>query len=296
MSNETICSFKTDGDFGPVAKCKEFDFTLTFEQSILGIGVSAVFLLLFPIRLFQLYSATVKTTKSLIEYAKLVSFPVTRVRRLIGKATGIAVFGIQLAEVVLWAKNPITSVGLTASVVGLLGVTAVVALIALEHRRSVRSSSVGLIYLLAAIASDAVQLRTLLLRHYVPGISALVSTSIACKTALLILESLSKLSYLKPSEIVYSPEETSNVFQRSVLWWLNSLFLTGNSRVLTQGDLCPLDRELYSSNVSRRMHKSWTKCKSNPAYTAALMRPQIRIEQNTAICGRLLIASGGKCS
>jgi hypothetical protein len=175
------------------------------------------------------------------------------------ETTGIAIVAIQLANVVLWAKNPITSVALPASVVGLLGVMAVVTLITLEHRRSVRSSGIGLIYLLAAIASDAVQLRTLVLRHYVPGIAALVSTGIACKTALLVLESLSKRFYLKPTDRVYSPEETSNIFEWSVVWWLHTLFLTGNSRIITHDDLCPLDTELYSSNVSRRMHKSWRK-------------------------------------
>jgi ATP-binding cassette, subfamily C (CFTR/MRP), member 1 len=171
-----------------------------------------------------------------------------------------------------------------------------VALVVLEHRRSVRSSSIVLIYLVAAIASDVVQLRTLLLRHYLPGISALVSTSIACKTALLVLESLSKRSYLKPSEIIYSPEETSNVFERSVLWWLNSLFLRGNSHILTQGDLCPLDRGLYSSNLSRRMHKSWEKCRHKPANRSDSNIGQISIENRTATCLQHSTVSGGKYS
>jgi hypothetical protein len=74
MWNET-CNSRSDWDFGPVAKCDQFDFTLTFEQSILGIGVTAVFLLLFPIRLFQLSTATVKTTKTLTESIKLVGRP-----------------------------------------------------------------------------------------------------------------------------------------------------------------------------------------------------------------------------
>jgi ATP-binding cassette, subfamily C (CFTR/MRP), member 1 len=160
-------------------------------------------------------------------------------------------------------------VALAASVVGLLGVGAAVVLVALEHRRSVRSSSIVLVYLLAAIASDAVQLRTLLIRRYLPNISVLICTSIACKATLLVLESLSKRSYLKPSDIAYSPEEMSNVFERSVLWWLNSLFLSGNSRILSQSDLCPLDRGLYSSNLSRRMHKSWAKCMLEPAYASS---------------------------
>ena len=204
-------------------------------------------------------------------------------------------FVIQLVNVVLWARNPVTSVALASSVLGLLGIIAVVALIALEHRRNVRSSSVALLYLLAALASDAVQLRTLRLRGYVPAISAVVSTSIACKTVLLVLESLPKRSYLKPSDVIYTPEETSNVFERSVVWWLNSLFLTGNKRILKQEDLCPLDRELYSSTVNRRMHKSWKKCTSIGMQGHSNLQ-QINTEKSTATCGRQSTASGGSCS
>jgi ATP-binding cassette subfamily C (CFTR/MRP) protein 1 len=52
------CLIQADNVFGPVveAPCRHgFDFTLLFEQSILSIGPSSIFLLLLPLRLFWLY-------------------------------------------------------------------------------------------------------------------------------------------------------------------------------------------------------------------------------------------------
>jgi hypothetical protein len=52
--------------------CSQFDFTLTFEQSIFGIGITAFYLILFIIRLAQLYGQSRKVRPSLILWAKLV--------------------------------------------------------------------------------------------------------------------------------------------------------------------------------------------------------------------------------
>ena len=52
------CSIRADNAFGPVVErpCRDgSDFTLLFEQSILSIGPSSVFLLVLPLRLFFLY-------------------------------------------------------------------------------------------------------------------------------------------------------------------------------------------------------------------------------------------------
>lgn len=66
------CTELTDSQFGPVANCDQFDFTLTFEQSIFGIGISALFLLWLPFKLQSLYGASIRTTASAIHKAKIV--------------------------------------------------------------------------------------------------------------------------------------------------------------------------------------------------------------------------------
>jgi hypothetical protein len=69
------CNLAQDGLFGPGVPCSQFDFTLTFEQSIFGIGISAVLLLLFPLRLAILRRATIKTSENAIYLFKIVYPP-----------------------------------------------------------------------------------------------------------------------------------------------------------------------------------------------------------------------------
>ena len=64
-------------NFGPTASgCRnDFDFTLLFEQSLLSIGPSALFLLLMPIRTLQLSKKSYKVRRSPLHSLKLVSTP-----------------------------------------------------------------------------------------------------------------------------------------------------------------------------------------------------------------------------
>jgi len=60
----STCPFRADNVFGPVVAppCRHgFDFTLLFEQTILSIAPSSIFLLLVPFRLFWLYRSSVTT-------------------------------------------------------------------------------------------------------------------------------------------------------------------------------------------------------------------------------------------
>jgi ATP-binding cassette subfamily C (CFTR/MRP) protein 1 len=68
----TSCNQAADVHFGPTIKCAQFDFTLTFEQSIFGIGFSALFLLLFPIKIKRLLGAPIKTLTNPIYFSKIV--------------------------------------------------------------------------------------------------------------------------------------------------------------------------------------------------------------------------------
>jgi hypothetical protein len=57
MDSNSTCLPSVDDMLGPqVNGCQQnFDFTVLFEQSILTIGPSALLLLVFPIRIGQLY-------------------------------------------------------------------------------------------------------------------------------------------------------------------------------------------------------------------------------------------------
>jgi ATP-binding cassette, subfamily C (CFTR/MRP), member 1 len=135
---------------------------------------------------------------------------------------------------------------------------AVLVLVTVEQTKTVRSSTLTSLYLLSAILAGCTELRTLLLRGYVPLVAKIVAASIVTKSIILFLESKSKERILKLG-IEYSPEETSGVFKRIVLWWLNPLFSKGYSSILKQEDLFPLDNGLRSANLRDRMVVCWEK-------------------------------------
>lgn len=67
------CDISHDVMFEPGAKCSQFDFTLMFEQSIFGIGISGLFLIIFLFQLVKLPGKTIKAYQSPFHWVKLVS-------------------------------------------------------------------------------------------------------------------------------------------------------------------------------------------------------------------------------
>jgi len=76
QSSNVLCSFDDDEIFGPAVRavCRGgFDFTLLFEESILSIGVSVLFLVFVLHRINALRHAVTKVEKSNLQNIKLVS-------------------------------------------------------------------------------------------------------------------------------------------------------------------------------------------------------------------------------
>lgn len=64
-----------DDTFGPWAgsQCRGgFDFTLLFEETILSILLSSVFILLSPLRILALFAAPIRVKSSPLDWAKKV--------------------------------------------------------------------------------------------------------------------------------------------------------------------------------------------------------------------------------
>jgi ATP-binding cassette, subfamily C (CFTR/MRP), member 1 len=173
-------------------------------------------------------------------------------------AAGIAV--LQIANLALWAKQPITRVAIGAGILELLCAFAVVVLVIFEHKRTIRPSKVTSVYLLSALVADCVLLRTLYKRGYAPRIPPVISASASCKLLLLLVESWPKTSYLNPTGKPYGPVDVAGPFNKAFLWWLNPLLLLGNRKILSLPDLCQLDHELYSESLRVRMQKAWDAC------------------------------------
>lgn len=75
MSSNTICARNADNQFGPrvAVSCRDFDFTLLFEDAFFGALPPALFILLIGPRLRFLQSSTIKVTSHKLAVVKLVS-------------------------------------------------------------------------------------------------------------------------------------------------------------------------------------------------------------------------------
>ncbi|KAI0136261.1 putative ATP-binding cassette transporter [Xylariales sp. AK1849] len=242
-----------------------FDFTLLFEQAVLGVIPASVFILAFLSRLTYLAKKQVTTSNS-----------VARIQNL---AVAITFFSLQLVLLVVWSLHETerTSITVTSATLNLVVALQVVALTWIEDARSVRPSSILNVYLLFTFLFDVAQLRTLWLQHDKTTISILLSVSTFTKGALLFLEARSKTSYAEKQYKDLPPESTSGVISRSVLWWMNDLFLQGFSSVLTLGDLYALDTDLSSASLDARVQAVWNHRR----------RPERRFEFVWVICKTL---------
>lgn len=74
MSLESNCPRGTDDQFGPRVNvlCRQFDFTLLFEDAFFTMLPAALFLLVFPVRLQALRHASVKLKSYKLAIGKLV--------------------------------------------------------------------------------------------------------------------------------------------------------------------------------------------------------------------------------
>ncbi|KAH6713295.1 putative multidrug resistance protein, partial [Leptodontidium sp. MPI-SDFR-AT-0119] len=171
----------------------------------------------------------------------------------------LSLIGVQLGLLVLWTSNRVTQATLPSSALSFIAAIAVLLLTGLEDSRAVQPSLLLSIYLLATLSFDAVQIRTLYLRHDNYAILGLFTASVAIKAVLLVLESRSKRSYLSAPYNVYSPETTGGIFNRSFFWWINPILVTGFRRLLTLDDLFQTDASLLSEPLGDRMQASWSK-------------------------------------
>ncbi|CRG87654.1 Cu2+-exporting ATPase [Talaromyces islandicus] len=246
------CPQTADQVFGPAVSCPHvFDFTLLFEQSIFSIGPSVLFLLLLPLRVWNLHGKTIKTTKlgNNALWLKLT---------LAG-----SLIGIQIATLTLWAQDNTVRTAIPSAILSLLDALLITILSVIEHSRSVRPSTLICLYLLISIPLDSVQVRTLFLRsNYPSALAGTLAAAVGLKVFLLSIEIQRKERYLSDRHR-YPPEELSGIFSRTVFSWLTELFLKGFRKILTLDDLFPTDNELDSNLLMGGLKVKWAKYKSS---------------------------------
>jgi len=224
------CLPGSDDVFGPqVLGCRDFDFTLLFEQTILQVGSCAALLLSVIPRVLYLRTQPVKATGNTLTYFKL------------GAVTALAC--TQVAMLVVWSVNPVfrNRASIPATVVSLLASVALCFLSFVEDSRSVRPSSLINAYLLASIVLDLPQARTLWLRPIPTSLPGIFTTGVLAKAVSACLEACSKRQYLFAQYRSDAPEMLVSLYDRTMLWWLNPIFQLGFRNQIASADMLPLD-------------------------------------------------------
>ncbi|KAM0237425.1 hypothetical protein ACHAP5_009017 [Fusarium lateritium] len=231
---DEACRTTTIRSFGPLAAgCNGvFDFTLLFEETILGLLPMLLALLLSSFRLLALRRREKLLLQNLHFYLKTASW-----------ALHVA---LDLTLVLVIALSPsvwATSASTAVSAVGIVSSLAFLWLAATEHVQSPHPSAILTLYLLASIPLDILRARTLwFLDDSV--VAAIFTTRLVLKAWLFALEVKEKRGSLIKARHDFTSEETAGIINRAFLWWVNRLFLIGFRKPLVLGDLFPVDREL----------------------------------------------------
>ncbi|KAL7823946.1 P-loop containing nucleoside triphosphate hydrolase protein [Trichoderma gracile] len=246
--NATACG---DGFFGPAVwadGCRGgFDFTLSFEESILSTLPSALFLLFSIPRAIYLLRTPDKAKRRSAYTPKLI--------------TSSAYAGIQVGSLALVAssRHLNTRFSLAAAILNLISACCIVLLSHIEHVKSIRPSFLLTSYLFTSLLFDAARLRTEWLLSVNVAYAAVLSTSTILKLALLVLENVEKRRILLDSSKEQSRESTSGPFSRGFFVWLNSLLISGWATVLTLHDLPAIYEKLSSEKLAVAFTKQWDK-------------------------------------
>jgi ATP-binding cassette subfamily C (CFTR/MRP) protein 1 len=172
----------------------------------------------------------------------------------------IALFAaIQLALLISWSLKSLnrTKLSIASAALSFVDSLFFCLLSYKEHSRSLRPSALLGTYLFFSLIFDAVRLRTLWHLERDQLIRALFTSSLLAKFMLLLLEARDKRIYLNSADRLRGPEETSSIFNLSMFWWLNDLFLRGFRKVLLLDDLFPIDHEMQSDYLSVRFAQKW---------------------------------------
>ncbi|EPS93155.1 hypothetical protein FOMPIDRAFT_1056220 [Fomitopsis schrenkii] len=231
-----------DASFGPASTCRNLDFTLYFQQTILSFTPDVVFIVLACVRLIALSrkKSVLDSPGWLLVMVKLgsVLLTITSAAANISYSRAIETQGL----IPLWLPSPILQ--LVSSIP--LGV-----LVLLEHFRSPAPSMLIICYTLLKSLFCAVTLRTYLqlglfaAAH--PG--AAVWTAVTTSYMLVLCAELVEKRRLLRHKVL-APVATASFISRSLYFWLMPLLWSGRKKTLTIDD-CGMIPESLSARSTR---------------------------------------------
>lgn len=128
-----------------------------------------------------------------------------------------------------------------------------------EHRRSLRPSTLLVLFFSITLLCDAAHVRTTFLLPDSNIEADLGLTSLLVKLILLILELIGKDRLVQSEFQDGSPEATASIANRALFAWINRLLWRGSRKRLAIEDLLPLDAELRNAAEPHRLIEKWSK-------------------------------------
>ncbi|KID70390.1 ABC transporter FUM19 [Metarhizium brunneum] len=232
-----------DNSIGPaVVGCRgDFDFTITFEETILSILPSACFIFLATPRLWVLSKRqNTKVKRHATQWLKS-AFLVALVALNLG----------MLALAATWRpRNPVNNKIVAAGAMSSVAALLLLLLSNIEHMKSQRPSILISLYLSPTTLFDVARTRTWRLESGGRSYTAILTAKTVLQFTVILLEAMPKFHLLRGHETHTdtSPEETSGIFSLAFFYWLNPLVYKGSKKILKSDDLYPLDKRLSVSN------------------------------------------------
>ncbi|KAH7400242.1 P-loop containing nucleoside triphosphate hydrolase protein [Cadophora sp. MPI-SDFR-AT-0126] len=215
------------------------------EISVFLAIISAVFVLLSLVRIWKLRSETLKVVPKRPTLLKLVlSVIYVLLKLLLLLSTVLAPEGSSRA----YLENACLS---------LVAACILCPLSILEHVRSIRPSSLILIYLAISFIGHTVQFSLFGNQEPNPGNLGAELTQICVEFAFLVTESQTKKPILKSEYLDISPEEASSIIGRTFFGWINPVLMKGYRKILPHTDLPDVDNKLSSEALRGRILFSW---------------------------------------
>ncbi|KAK3349094.1 canalicular multispecific organic anion transporter 1 [Lasiosphaeria hispida] len=234
------CGFAADTDFGPsVSSCRrEFDFTIFFEEVVLVIVPACTFVILAIASLLSLHQARTLVRHGRLYLSKLFF------------ATALAAAQIAVLAVQTRLANK-TAGSVPSAVISLIATIFIPFVSHSEHLKSLRPSSLLVVFLSLTCLFEATRTRTYWLNGEA-ALAATLSVALGIRLIALYLETLSKRDLLLARDGKIAVELLAGPISRTVFHWLNGLMAGGYRGVLHLEDFGPIDERLLTARLRPR--------------------------------------------
>ncbi|KAJ3496535.1 hypothetical protein NLG97_g2588 [Lecanicillium saksenae] len=224
-----------------------FDFSLTFQESMLQIVPSIVGVALFPVFFFRFRNEPVYVRSSPMLWAKLMPCAAL----IVCQAVSV---GLRKS-----AGADDTKTAMPAASLELLAVINLGIMVYVGHKHAIRSSGLIASYVLVTFLFDIVKSRAFFLRSGLQALAGIATATAALRLCLLILEEVSKKNILIDEKVreATGPEATSGFFTRLFFIFLNRMLVTGFFQELQNPDIVKLDADFDSERLHAQLRQHW---------------------------------------